>query len=58
MKHMKDDLHHMIVFKSEEMDLMIHALKRSINTWSPIPEDIAKLIEELEDARLRLRLQT
>jgi len=55
---MKDDLHHMIVFKSEEMDLIIHALKRSINTWSPIPEDIAKLIEELEDARLRLRLQT
>jgi|TARA_R110000868_G_scaffold10504_3_gene51362 hypothetical protein len=54
MKLMKDDLHHMILFNHDELDTLITAFKRAINTWSPAPEKIVKIIEELEDARLRL----
>jgi hypothetical protein len=54
MKHMKDDLHHMVVFKEEDLDLMILAFKRGINTWSPPPKKLSQLIEELENVRLHL----
>ena len=54
MKHMKDDLHHMVVFNEEDLDLMILVFKRGINTWSPPPEKLSQLIEELENVRLHL----
>lgn len=54
MKHMKDDLHHMILFNQDELDIIITAFKRAINTWSPVPKKLVTLIEELEDVRLRL----
>ena len=44
----------MILFNQDDLDIIITAFKRAINTWSPAPKKLVTLIEELEDVRLRL----